>query len=160
VNHAAPPIFKAWLVAYVDPRREPPSIFEAGIFPDHRPTKAERHTGFGQIVLLQTEGPSYGEAVEHIKQILSGPEWRWLYKVPVLTAGFQHQWMGDVSTRICRVCGVKENDQEVRAAGGRAPDRCLVSHLGRCSGCGEKKPILQGDALCVLCRYPATLKAS
>jgi hypothetical protein len=34
----------------------------------------------------------------------------------------------------------------VRTAGDRDPDRCLVSHFGTCSGCGERKPILQGDA--------------
>jgi hypothetical protein len=155
-----PPTFKAWLVAYVDPGREPPSIFEAGIFPDNRPTKAERHNGFAQLVLLQTEAASYSAAADQIKQILSGPEWRWLYRVPVLTAGFQHLWAGDVPARACRVCGVRENDRRTREAGGRDPDRCLVSHLGTCSGCAERRPILQGDALCVVCRYPITSKAS
>ncbi len=161
MSHTAPPpTCRAWLVAYVDPRNEPPAIFEAGIFPDNRPTKAERHNGFAQVVLLQTDAPSYAEAAEQIKQILCGPDWRWVYRVPVLTAGFQHQWSGDSSSRTCRVCGVHEDDSAVRAAGGRDPERCLVSHRGICSGCGERRSILQGDALCALCRYPATLKAS
>ncbi len=146
---------KAWLVAYVDPGREPPSVCEAGIFPDNRPTKAERHNGYAQLVLLQTEAPSFSESADRIKQIICGPEWRWIYRVPVLTAGFQHAWVGQVPTRSCRVCGVRENDESVRAAGGRDPDRCLVSHIGTCSGCGLRKHILQGDALCSLCRYPA-----
>ncbi len=145
---------KAWLVAYVDPRREPPSICEAGIFPDNRPTKAERHNGFAQLVLLQTEAPSFVEAADLIKQIACGPEWRWIYRVPVLTAGFQHMWGVAQTGRVCRTCGVREEDHRTRGAGGRDPDRCLVSHVGTCSGCGQRKPILQGDALCLLCRYP------
>jgi hypothetical protein len=159
-RQAPHPTFRAWLVAYVDPNREPPSIFEAGIFPDNRPTKAERHNGFAQIVLLQTDAVSYASAVDQIKQILCGPDWRWLYRVPVLTAGFQHRWVGESVSRVCRVCGVKEKDTDVRSAGERDPDRCLVSHEGTCSGCGERRPILQGDALCVLCRYPITQNAS
>src|SRR6266536_287040 len=147
--------FKAWLVAYVDPRHEPPSICEAAIFPDFRPTEAERHNGFGQLVLLQTEAPSYAAAADQIKQIVCGPEWRWLYKVPVLTAGFQHIWAGDPPARQCRTCRVREADNATRAAGGRDPDRCFVSHEGTCSGCGQRKAILQGDALCAGCRYPS-----
>jgi hypothetical protein len=160
MNRAPLPTFKAWLVAYVDPRCEPPSIFEAGIFPDNRPTKAERHNGFAQLVLLQTEATSYAAAAEQIKQILSGPDWRWLYRVPVLTAGFQHQWTGEAGARACRICGIRESNHMARSSGGRDPDRCLVSHEGTCSGCGESWHILQGDALCMLCRYPITLKAA
>jgi hypothetical protein len=149
------PFFRAWLVAYVDPRHEPPSICEAGIFPDNRPTKAERHNGFAQLLLLQTEAPSFAEAADQIKQIVCGPEWRWIYKVPVLAAGFQHLWDGEAMARQCRTCGVREKDVETRSAGGRDPDRCFVSHMGTCSGCGQRRRILQGDALCAMCRYPA-----
>ncbi len=151
----APIPYRAWLVAYVDPRHEPPSICEAGIFPDHCPIKAERHNGLAQLVLLQAEAPTYAGAAEQIKQIVSGPEWRWLYKVPVLAAGFQPVWLGDPPGRRCRTCGVPDQDLATREAGGRDPDRCFVSHVGTCSGCGQRKAILQGDALCALCRYPS-----
>lgn len=148
-------VSKAWLVAYIDPRHEPPSICEAGIFPDNQPTKAERHNGFAQLVLLRTEAPSFVEATDQIKQIVCGPEWRWIYKVPVLTAGFQHVWIGDGAGRHCRKCNVKESDIAARNAAGGDPDRCLVSHVGTCSGCGQRTHILQGDALCTQCRYPS-----
>ena len=163
----APATLKAWLVAYVDPTREPPAICEAGIFPDNKPTKAERHNGFGQLVLLCAERPTYAEAIEDIKMIVCGPEWRWLYRVPVLTSGFQHVWgerqiqLADpiarvTIIRVCGVCGVPEANMEARKAGGRGdPDRCLVSHVGVCSVCGQRRAILQGDALCVACRYPS-----
>jgi hypothetical protein len=153
VSRAHPPTFKAWLIAYVDPRREPPAICEAGIFPENAPTKAERHRAFAQLVLLQAEGPSFAAAEEQIKRIVCGPDWRWIYGVPVLSAGFQHAWVGSASATVCRCCGVREDDKVTRGAGGRDPDRCLVSHVGICSGCGKRKGILQGDALCVCCRY-------
>src|SRR5262245_21040353 len=127
-----PPTFKVWLVAYVDPRRESSSIFEAGIFLDNCSTKVERHNGFAQLVPLQTEAVSYGAAADQIKQILSGPDWRWLYRVLVLTVGFQHQWAGEPGARACRTCGIRENNHLARAAGGRDPDRCLVSHENTC----------------------------
>lgn len=149
---AAAPLL-AWLVAYVDPKTEPPSIVEAGIFPHNRPTKAARHEGLAQLVLLQTERASFIEAGDEIKRILAGPEWRWIYKVPKLTAGFQHMWKPD--THRCAVCNVPQGAAATFAAG-RDPDRCLVSHIGVCSGCGGSKPILQGDALCVSCRSPST----
>ncbi|HEX9294221.1 MAG TPA: hypothetical protein VF881_00245 [Polyangiaceae bacterium] len=141
---------KAWLVAYVDPTMEPPAICEAGIFAENRPIKAERHARFAQLVLLQTEADTHAQAADEIKKILAGPEWRWIYRVPVLTAGFLHAWQAGR----CRVCGIRE-DSPARSAGRRDPDRCLVSHVGLCSGCGEQRAILQGDALCALCRYPA-----
>ena len=143
------------MVVYVDPRHEPPSICEAGIFPENAPTKAERHRAFAQVVLLQAEGSSFAAAEDHIKKILCGPDWRWVYRVPVLSAGFQHEWLAYGSGRNCRSCGVREDDKLTRGAGGRDPDRCLVSHIGTCSGCGRRKGILQGDALCVPCRYPS-----
>jgi len=154
VSRAQPPTFKAWLIAYVDPRREPPSICEAGIFPENAPTKAERHRAFAQLVLLQAEGPSFAAAEDQIKRIVCGPDWRWIYGVPVLSAGFQHEWVGDGRGRICRGCGVREDDEQTRRVGGRDGHRCLVSHMGICSGCGKRKAILQGDALCSHCRYP------
>ena len=141
---------KVWLVAYVDPKAEPPAICEAGIFPDNRPIKAERHQDLSQLILLQAEGTTQEDAAKELKKFLSGPEWRWIYRVPVLTAGFLHVWEGGR----CRVCRIPE-ESPARTAGGRDPDRCLVSHVGICSSCGEEKPIVQGDALCMMCRYPA-----
>jgi hypothetical protein len=140
---------QAWLVVYVDPRTDPPGICEAGIFPERRPTKAERHNGLAQLVLLQTEGDTHAQAVHEIKKILAGPDWRWVYRVPLLTSGFLHVWQGGR----CIVCGITE-DSPARTAGGKHPDRCLVSHVGLCSMCGEQKAILQGDALCAMCRFP------
>lgn len=139
----------AWLVAYVDSKAEPPTIVEAGIFPENRPTKAARHEGFAQLVLLQTERPSYVEASNEIKRILAGPEWRWIYKVPVLTAGFQHLWTPEDRCAVCRLPRAAAPD----VAWSKDPDRCLVSHIGVCSSCGGTKPILQGDALCVSCHH-------
>ena len=144
-----PATVRAWLVAYVDSKREPPCVCEAGIFPDHRPTKASRHEGFAQLVLLQTERGSYVEAADEIKQILAGPDWRWIYKVPVLTAGFQHIWTEEGARRISRI-------PRRQAEQFPDPNRCLVSLVGICSGCGGMLPILQGDALCVNCRLPSS----
>jgi hypothetical protein len=143
------------LIAYVDPRHEPPSICEAGIFPDNAPTKAERHRAFAQLVLLQAEGSSFGAAEDQIKRILCGPDWRWIYGVPVLSSGFQHVWVGSGTGLNCRSCGVREDDRLTRGAGGRDLNRCFASHVGICSGCGNRKVILQGDALCATCRYPS-----
>ena len=145
----------AWLVAYVDPKAAPPCIVEAGIFPQNRPTKATRHESFAQLVLLQTERASYVEAADEIKRILAGPEWRWIYRVPLLTSGFQHVWRPDNGR--CAVCGVPQAAAaELAKKGSGDPDRCLVSHIGICSSCGGTKPILQGDALCVNCRVPSS----
>lgn len=142
----------AWLVAYIDPKSQPPSVIEAGIFPQNRPTKAARHEGYAQLVLLQTERGSYVEAADEIKRILAGPEWRWIYKVPVLTAGFVHVWASDERCAVCRV----PRTAAAEYAKGKDADRCLVSHIGICSSCGGTKPILQGDALCVNCHHPSS----
>ena len=145
-----PPKSKAWLVAYVDPKAEPPAICEVGIFPNNWPTMAERHHGLSQLILLQAEGTTQEDAARELKKYLAGPEWRWVYRVPVLTAGFLHVWEGGR----CRVCRIPE-ESPARTAGGRDPDRCLVSHVGVCSSCGQERPIVQGDALCMMCRYPS-----
>jgi hypothetical protein len=150
VAAAEPPKSKAWLVAYVDPHAEPPAICEAGIFPNDRPMKAERHRLLSQVILLNMEGTTPEEAATALKKFIAEPEWRWVYRVPVLTAGFLHVW----ENGRCRICCLPE-ESPARTAGGRDPDRCLVSHVGVCSGCGQKRPIVQGDALCMMCRYPS-----
>lgn len=144
---------QAWLVAYVDPKTTPPAIVEAGIFPQNRPTKASRHETYGQLVLLQTERDAFVTAADEIKRILAGPEWRWIYKVPLLTAGFVHVWRQD--TGRCALCSVPK-EKAAEFARTSDPERCLVSHVGVCSSCGGTKPILQGDALCVNCQVPSS----
>ena len=141
---------QAWLVAYIDPSQNPPVICEAGIFPEYKPTKAERHNSRAQVVLLQTQSEDFTAAADEIKRILSGPEWRWIYRVPVLTSGFLHVWNAE---KVCVICGVPEG-HAVLSMGGRDPERCLVSHQGICSSCGKLRAILQGDALCAACKYP------
>ncbi len=142
----------AWLVVYIDAKTNPPAICEAGIFPDQRPVKSDRHTKYAQTVLASITSDTFEHAEQRIKEILCEPDWRWIYKVPVLTAGFEHRWIAGLSPRRCAMCGVAEDNRAQRLALFNDPDRCLVSHRGRCSSCGAEAPILAGDSLCARCR--------
>ena len=150
----------AWLVIYIDGTSNPPGICEAGIFAEQRPQKADRHRGFSQTILLQVGGESFEQAKDSIKEILAGPEWRWIYSVPVLTAGFVHDWGEQPAGsrpggRRSNRCGVQEANDAARRVLGPDVDRCLVSHTSLCSGCGKRAPILAGDSLCASCRFPS-----
>lgn len=142
----------AWLVVYIDPKTNPPAICEAGIFAEQRPVKSDRHSKYAQTVLAQVSSETFELAAQRIKEILCEPDWRWIYKVPVLTAGFEHRWIQGPGPRRCAVCGVQEDNQTQRMSLFNDPDRCLVSHRGRCSSCGLEAAILAGDSLCARCR--------
>lgn len=147
----------AWLVVYIDPKREPPCICEAGIFAEQKPVKSERHASYSQAVMMAVPGETFETARDRVKEILCEPDWRWIYRVPVLTAGFQHRWVDAQpgSPRRCSTCGVTENNMQVRMSLSSDPDRCLVSHRGSCSSCGQPSAILAGDSLCGRCRFPS-----